>query len=421
LLDRFLSQWLTFTLSKTPQGGVLSPLLANIYLHELDTFIEDTLIPQYTRGKRRADNKTFRNYRYKIQQARERGDVDLARQLKRERRRLPSKDTHDPGYRRLRYLRYADDFILGFAGPKSEANAIKTTLGMFLRNHLHLEMSEPKTLVTHARTQYAHFLGYAVSIFHNNDKLTYNPANRAKTRNLNGGIRLGIPYGLADKLAKRYQSQGKPKPEPALADFPDAQIILLYQLRFRGLAQYYKYATDIGELGKLKWVMEQALVRTLAFKHRRSIGKIYRQYRGVRQVEDQEYKTLQVEVPTRRGPRVFWWGAIPLRTVQPGVEPLDDRKHVDFYATFRSDLVRRLQADTCELCGAQGNCEVHHVRKLADLKQRWRGRKDKPAWVKRMVAMQRKTLIVCSQCHDAIHARQSTPRPRKAVLESCVR
>lgn len=393
------------TYSGTPQGGVLSPLLANIYLHELDTYVEDELIPQYTRGERRADNKAFRNYRYRIQQAYKHGDMELARKLKQARRRLPSKDPQDPNYRRLRYLRYADDFLLGFAGPKAEAQAIKTALGTFLRDTLHLEMSETKTLVTHARTQYAHFLGYAISVYQDNNKLSYNPANGAKTRNLNGGIRLGVPYGLADRVAKRYLSKGKVKPEPALADFPDAQIIMLYQLRFRGLAEYYKYATDRHILGNLKWVMGQSLLRTLAFKHRRSVGKLYYQYRGTRIVDGREYRTLQVEVPTSRGPRLYWWGAIPLRTGQPGTEPVNDRRHFDFYTTLRSDLVRRLQADTCELCGAQGNCEVHHIRKLADLKQRWKGQKDRPAWVKRMIAMQRKTLVVCAQCHDAIHAR----------------
>lgn len=408
------------TYSGTPQGGVLSPLLTNIYLHELDSYVEDVLIPQHTRGKRRADNKAFRNYYYHIQQAYRHNDAPLAHRLKQERRQLPSKDTYDPTYSRLRYLRYADDFLLGFTGPKAEADTIKAELSLFLQQTLRLELNSEKTLITHARTQHAHFLGYAVSVFQNDDKLTYNPANHAKTRNLNGGIRLGVPFGLADKLAKRYQRQGKAQPEPALADFPDAQIILLYQLRFRGLAQYYQYATDVAELGKLKWVMEQALVRTLAFKHRHSIGKIYQEYHSTRVVEGRQYQTLQVEVPTPRGTRLFWWGAIPLRTVNPGTQPLKDQKHIDFYTTFRSDLVRRLQADTCELCGAQGNCEVHHVRKLADLKQRWRGQKDKPAWVKRMVAMQRKTLIVCPQCHDAIHARQTTPKKREAVLESRV-
>ena len=409
----YLEDWrYHLTYSGTPQGGVLSPLLSNIYLHELDTYIEDTLIPSFTKGKRRADNKAFRNYHYHIKKAHQRGDIELARKLRLERRRLPSKDTHDPNFRRLRYVRYADDFILSFIGPKSEAEEIKMTIGAFLGDKLHLEMSKSKTLITHAKTQHAHFLGYALSVFQNNDKLTYNPANGYKTRNLNGGIRLGVPYGLVKEQAKRYQRKGKVIHEAALADFADAHIIMLYQLRFRGIAQYYKYATDVHRLGELKWVMQQALTKTLAFKHKTSVAKVYRRYRGTQLVDGQEYSTLQVKVQTKQGTRHYWWGAIPLKTIQPGTEPIKDRKHFDYYKTFRSDLVRRLQADTCELCGTKGNCEVHHVRKLSDLKNKWKGRKTKPAWVKRMIAMQRKTMIACHQCHVAIHGGNLSPKSR---------
>jgi len=309
-------------------------------------------------------------------------------------------------------LRYADDWLLGFIGPKSEAEEIKAAIGTFLEEKLHLEMSTSKTLITHARTQHAKFLGYTISVFHNDDKLTYNPANGGKTRNLNGGIRLGIPKGLVREQAKRYQRKGKAIHEAALADFSDAHIIMIYQLRFRGLAEYYKYATDRHRLGQLKWVMQQALTKTLAFRHKTSVSKVYRKYRETRMVDGREYVTLQVEVPTKHGTRLFWWGAIPLRTVPPATETIEDRKHFDYYQTFRSDLVRRLQADKCELCGAEGDCEVHHVRKLSDLKNRWKGRKAKPAWVKRMIAMHRKTLIVCHWCHVNIHTGKPTPITR---------
>ena len=95
--------------------------------------------------------------------------MERVKELEQERRQYPSQDTHDPNYRRLAYVRYADDFILGFAGPKSEANAIKEAIGEFLGKHLHLEMSASKTLITHARTQQARFLGYAISVIHADD------------------------------------------------------------------------------------------------------------------------------------------------------------------------------------------------------------------------------------------------------------
>jgi group II intron reverse transcriptase/maturase len=95
--------------SGTPQGGILSPLLANIYLNELDEFIEDVLIPQYTRGQERGTNVEYNHLGYLIGRARKVGDVDRVKQLEKERRRLPSQDVNDPNYRRLHYIRYADD------------------------------------------------------------------------------------------------------------------------------------------------------------------------------------------------------------------------------------------------------------------------------------------------------------------------
>ncbi len=394
------------TYSGTPQGGILSPLLANIYLHELDTFVEDVLIPQYTRGKRRAPNLEYYRLGYAIKCARVQGDARRVQELEQQRRQLPSQDTHDPTFRRLKYCRYADDFILSFIGTKSEAEAIKAALNAFLREKLHLEMSESKTLITHARTEYAQFLGYAISIFHADSKMTPRSGTVYKTRSVNGHIRLGIPYGRVFEFAQRYQRNGKPIHEAALLYYSDAEIIEVYQQRFRGVAEYYKYATDRPMLGQLKYVMEVALTKTLAHKFKITVARIYQQYHGTRTVNGYAYKTLQVEVPTQKGTRSIRWGAIPLKVVKPGVEPIDDSRRRDRPLSSRTDLIRRLQADECEVCGSQTNCDVHHIRKLADLKKRWQGRKDKPEWVKRMIALQRKTLVTCPKCHTAIHARQ---------------
>jgi len=117
-----------------------------------------------------------------------------------------------------------------------------------------------------------------------------------------------------DQAAKRYQRNGKPIHEAAILDYSEAQIIDLYQQRFRGLAEYYKYATDRDQFGKLKHIMEEALTKTLADKFRTSVVKTYRRYKGTRTVDGCTYKTLQVEVPTNKGSRCIYWGAVPLKT-----------------------------------------------------------------------------------------------------------
>jgi len=404
------------TYSGVPQGGVLSPLLSNIYLHELDVFIEDVLVPQYTRGKKRAFNVEYIRLRDSIRYARQTGKDQKAQELEPQRRQLPSQDTHDPNYRRLKYCRYADDFILGFIGPKAEAEVIKEAVTTFLKEKLHLEMSASKTLVTHARTEHARFLGYAISIYQADTMLT--PAlcggKLVRRRNLNGSVRLGIPYGLVDEGAKRYQRNGKPIQEAAILHYSDAQIIELYQQRFRGVAEYYKYAVDRDHLGKLKYVMEVALTKTLANKFRTRVSHIYRKYQGTRTVDGYTYRILQGQVPTKNGIATIYWGGISLKVIKPGSEPIHDAIRLEDRALIyqKSDLIQRLQVSACELCGSQEDCQVHHIHKLSDLKKRWQGRNEKPTWVKAMIAIRRKTLVVCARCHADIHAGRPTPKKR---------
>jgi group II intron reverse transcriptase/maturase len=157
------------TLSGAPQGSIIGPILSNIYLSHLDKFVETTLIPTYSKGDRRKANPVYTHLNNTIRRKRKQGKIEEAKTLEKQRHELPSVDPYDPNYRRLRYCRYADDFLLGFIGPKEEAEEIKQQLGTFLQEHLKLELSKTKTLITHARTEKAKFLGYHISTFQRND------------------------------------------------------------------------------------------------------------------------------------------------------------------------------------------------------------------------------------------------------------
>src|SRR5467141_821778 len=187
------------TLSGCLQGGVVSPVLSNIYLHKLDEYVERELIPQYTRGERRRINPEYNRVSARLNYARKTGNRARARDLGKQQRSLPSRDPVDPGYRRLKYSRYADDHILGFIGPRAEAEEIKAKLATFLRETLELELNQAKTLITHARTQRARFLGYDISVWHCNTKIT------GGRRAANGKIALKVPPDVVRTQCARYR------------------------------------------------------------------------------------------------------------------------------------------------------------------------------------------------------------------------
>jgi group II intron reverse transcriptase/maturase len=195
LLDAgYMEDW-TYnqTLSGVPQGGIVSPILSNILLDKLDKLVENVLIPQYSRGRRRKINPEYDKLRKDSRNQRRKGNTEKAEELRKQSQTLPSVMTNDPDYRRLKYVRYADDFVLGFVGPRSEAEEIKQQLRRFLREELKLELSEEKTLITHAVSEAARFLGYEVTVLQDDTKRTKRRDTGSMCRSINRVIGLRVP------------------------------------------------------------------------------------------------------------------------------------------------------------------------------------------------------------------------------------
>jgi group II intron reverse transcriptase/maturase len=393
-------------LSGTPQGGVCSPLLANLYLNELDWFVEQELLPTYNRGSRRQSHPQYEAILLRAQRLRRRGRKEAACAAYHAARQLPSQLPDDPTYRRLHYVRYADDWLLGFAGPKVEAEAMRERLRVFLCDHLKLELSEDKTLITHAASKAARFLGYDISSRHADGK-----RDARGRRSVNGHIMLKVPWDVITSIGSRYERRGKPEVRPHMLDDDDFSIIGRYRMELRGYVNYYALAHNVGKLYRLKWTMETSMLKTLANKRKSSVTKMPQKYRAKITTPTGVLTCFQavVEREEDRKPLVAQFGGFSIRRRKDAV--LVDQQPPTAY-TQGTELLKRLQAETCELCGSTRQVEVHHLRKLADLKRH--GRKEVPSWRRLMAARKRKTLVTCRACHEAIHAGRPTRQVNSA-------
>jgi len=396
----YMENWRYFdSLSGTPQGGILSPLLANVYLNELDKFVEDTLIPTYTNGEKRRKNPEHDRLKGQILTARNNSNHRQVKLLRQYRRTLPSKAVSDPDYRRLRYVRYADDFLLGFVGPKTEAEAIREDIGEFLER-IKLTLSLEKTLITHALDGSAKFLGYEVTTVRDGN-LIAKDGRRAS----NGRIVLLMPTKVMGKYRSLYSKGEKIIHRAELLADTDYTILQRYQAVLAGVYNFYCMATNVSKrMQPVKWILETSLLKTLSSKYRVSVTKIRSRYK-VANAEPVTYRVV-IDRPDKE-PLIATFGGIRFERKPEGLGTTDFLYEQAWFGPGgnRSEIVQRLLAGKCELCDTMdGPFQVHHIRKLANLSQP--GRRPKAPWEQIMSARKRKTLVVCTACHYKIHAGQ---------------
>nr|WP_313958231.1 group II intron reverse transcriptase/maturase [Mycobacterium simulans] len=371
----------------------------------MDEFVETVLIPDYTRGRLRARNPQYRAVEYAIAQARRRGDRAEVRSLYRRLHSLPSQDPNDPGYRRLRYCRYADDTLLGFVGPKVEAEQIKARLAAFLRDDLALSLSPDKTQITHARSQRARFLGYEITVA-SSDRRTRRPTatDRRNRRSVNGTVVLHVPASVIATKGAPYLVRGKPGCRNPMVNEADYNIVGRFGAEYRGIVQYYLLAGDVFRLHRLRWIMETSMLKTLARKHRSSVSKMAARHKAKLVTPHGPRTCFEASVERAgRNPLVARFGGIPLKRRKGAV--LTDRVQIGpIYPN--KELIHRLQTGKCELCKRTDSISVHHVRSLAALTQPGR---TQPTWAQVMAQRRRKSLVVCGACHDLIHGHTAAP------------
>ena len=409
----YLEDW-TYnnTYSGTPQGGIVSPLLANIYLHELDKFMEEYKV-RFDRGKRRQRNSQYRKLEVQVgnlnrkckkdwsamNEAERVETLNALKNLRKHKLEMPYTDQMDGGYKRLQYVRYADDFLIGVIGSKEDAIQVKEDVKNFLIERLKLEMSYEKTLITHAQDK-ARFLGYNVTLSKSNH--TAKKSNGVIARDFTQRVKLYVPQEawlnkLLDMKALRIsvdpstkKELWKPLHRSILVDNDNLEILSQYNWELRGLYNYYCLANNVSVLHHFKFIMEYSMYRTFAKKYKTTVGRII----GKFNVNGK----FGVKYETKRGPKIMMLYDEGFKRQQHiATSDVDTLPRVAVYSSSTS-LIQRLKANKCEWCETEGvEINIHHVRKLKDLA-------GKKRWEVFMISRKRKTMALCTKCHVDLHA-----------------
>ena len=409
----YMEQW-TYnrTYSGVPQGSGVSPVLANIYLHELDKFMEE-YAENFSRGQKRLINPEYNKSLKRAAYYRRMGKQmweDLSPEQRKERNRtlktLEAKQRMlspslplDDSYKRVQYVRYADDFIIGVIGSKADAEQIKQDVGQFLKDVLDLEMSDTKTKVTHTGDR-ARFLGYDITVSRSQELKTSTAGY--KLRSNTGVVKLLVPREKwVNKLLEynaikiKINENGKERfvalHRGKLVNLSDIEILTRYNAEVRGLYNYYAIANDSYKIGRFANLMKYSMYKTFACKYKTNVREIKRRYC----VGD--LFTVPYETKTGTKTTTFYRDGFKRKETATKFDNVSELPQYTKYAKTNT-LKQRVERHTCELCGKDcRNLEIHQVKKLKDLK----GHSD---WEFLMRKRRRKTIVVCPDCHKRIHS-----------------